>query len=201
MRLPFANYVKAHHISRAAVCVGGLVAAIVFFVAGAGIRLLLGPVSLGPFAGTLAGAIQQALPGITLKYDQAAIEWSRDEGRVNLVVLGAQIFDSNGRVVAAGAQGRYRSGRARRFSPAKFAVQRITLVGVQLSLVHMKEGGIRLGAEGDKGGNDVLARLNDVIEAKGSATSGLQELRGAQRASHLVRRDHRPQCGRAAAPA
>ena len=53
---------------------GAVVALIVFFVAGAGIRLLLGPVSLGPFAGTLAGAIQQALPGITLTYDQAAIE-------------------------------------------------------------------------------------------------------------------------------
>ena len=39
MRLPFANYIKAHHISGAAVCVGGLVAAMVFFVVGAGIRL------------------------------------------------------------------------------------------------------------------------------------------------------------------
>ena len=68
MRLPFANYIKAHHISGAAVCVGGLVAAMVFFVVGAGIRLLMGPVSLGPFAGTLAGAIQQALPGISLTY-------------------------------------------------------------------------------------------------------------------------------------
>ena len=100
MSLPFARYIKAHHISGAAVCMGGLVAAIIFFVAGAGIRLLLGPVSLGPLASTLAGAIQQALPGISLKYDQAAIEWSRDEGRINLVVLGAQIFDANGRVVA-----------------------------------------------------------------------------------------------------
>ena len=63
-------------------------------------------------------------------------------------------------------------------------VQRITLVGVQLSLVHMKEGGIRLGAEGDKSGNDVLARLNDVIEAKGSSTSGLQSF--AVRNAHLT---------------
>ena len=53
-------------------------------------------------------------------------------------------------------------------------MQRITLVGVQLSLVHMKDGGIRLGAEGDKGSNDVLARINDVIEAKGSSTSSLK---------------------------
>ena len=79
---------------------GSLVAAIVFFVVGAGLRLLLGPVSLGPLKGTLAGAIHDALPGITLDYDQAAIEWSRDQGRVNLVVLGARIFDAHGRVVA-----------------------------------------------------------------------------------------------------
>ena len=182
MRLPFANYIKAHHISGAAVCVGGLVAAIVFFVVGAGIRLLLGPVSLGPLQGTLAGAIQQALPGITLQYEQAAIEWSRDEGRVNLVVLGAKVFDSSGRIVAQAPKADIDLA-ARPFLSGQIQVRRITLVGVRLSLVHMKEGGIRLGAEGDKGGNDVLARLNDVIEAKGSTTSGLQSF--AVRDAHL----------------
>ena len=100
MRLPFIQFVKAHHVSHAALALGTVTAAVVFFAAGAVIRLLLGPVSLGPFAGTLEGAIQQALPGITLKYDQAAIEWTRDEGRVNLVVLGAKVFDRNGEVVA-----------------------------------------------------------------------------------------------------
>ena len=182
MKLPFSNYIKAHHISHAALCVGAVVAAVVFFVAGAGIRLLLGPVSLGPFAGTLAGAIQQALPGITLTYDQAAIEWSRDEGRVNLVVLGAKIFDAKGRVVAQAPKADIDLA-ARPFLSGKILVQRITLVGVQLSLVHMKEGGIRLGAAGDNGGNDVLDRLNDVIEAKGSSTSGLQSF--AVRDAHL----------------
>ncbi|HVZ28682.1 MAG TPA: hypothetical protein VG798_08525, partial [Rhizomicrobium sp.] len=100
MRLPLINFIKAHHVSHAALVMGALVAAAVFFMVGAGIRLLLGPVSLGPFAGTLAGAIQEALPGIPLKYDQAGIEWSRDEGRINLVVLGAKLFDHKGRVVA-----------------------------------------------------------------------------------------------------
>ena len=183
MRLPFAHFIKAHHISGAAVCVGGLVAALIFFIAGAGIRLLLGPVSLGPLAGTLAGAIQQALPGITLKYDQAAIEWSRDEGRINLVVLGARIFDANGRVVAQAPKADIDLA-AGPFLSGQMQVQRITLVGVELSLVHMKEGGIRLGAESDKGGNDVLARLDDVIEAKGSSTSSLKSF--AVRNAHLT---------------
>jgi hypothetical protein len=165
--------IKAHHVSHAALALGTVSAAVIFFAAGAIIRLLLGPVSLGPFAGTLEGAIQQALPGITLKYDQAAIEWTRDEGRVNLVVLGAKVFDRNGDVVAEAPKADIDLA-ARSFLAGHVRVQRITLVGVELSLVHMKEGGIRLGAEGDKNANDVLARLNDVIEAKGSATSSLK---------------------------
>lgn len=173
MRLPFAHTIKAHHVSHAALALGTLAAAVIFFTAGALIRLLLGPVSLGPLTGTLAGAIQQALPGITLKYDQAAIEWTRDEGRVNLVVLGAKVFDSNGRVVAEAPKADIDLA-ARSFLSGHVGVQRITLVGVELSLVHMKDGGVRLGAEGDKNANDVLARLDDVIEAKGSATSSLR---------------------------
>ncbi len=101
MKLPFSDYIKAHHISRAALTAGVLVAAIVFFVVGAGLRLLWGPVSLGPLKGTLAGAIHEALPGINLDYDRAAIEWSRDQGRVNLVVLGTRLCDRKGQVVAS----------------------------------------------------------------------------------------------------
>ena len=54
LKLPFSRYVKAHHVSHAALSVCAVVAAIVFFVAGAGIRLLMGPISLGPLQQTLA---------------------------------------------------------------------------------------------------------------------------------------------------
>lgn len=173
MRPPFVSFIKAHHISHAALAVGALVAAIVFFVAGAGIRLLMGPISLGPFAGTLESAIQQALPGIPLKYDQAGIEWSRDEGRVNLVVLGAKIFDRKGRVVAEAPKADIDLA-AGPLLHGNIEVRQITLVGVQLSLVHMKDGGIRLGAAGQGGANDVLKRINDLIESKGASTSNLK---------------------------
>jgi len=172
LKLPFSNYVKAHHISHAALCVGALVAAIVFFMAGAGVRLLVGPVSLGPLQQTLAGAIQSALPGITLQYDKAAIEWDREQDRVDLVVLGARILDQGGRVVVSAPKADIDLAAAP-FLHGKVAVQRITLVGVALRLVHMKNGGIRLGAEGDKA-NDVYDRLNDLITAKGSTTSTLK---------------------------
>ena len=111
--------------------VGVLVAAIVFFVVGAGLRLLWGPVSLGPLKGTLAGAIHEALPGIALDYDQAAIEWSRDQGRVNLVVLGARLYDSHGQVVASAPKAAIDLAAAP-FLRGQVVVKRITLVGVQV---------------------------------------------------------------------
>ena len=182
MKLPFSTYVKAHHISHAALSVCAVVAAIVFFVAGAGIRLLIGPVSLGPLQQTLAGAIQSALPGITLQYDKAAIEWDREQNRINLVVLGTRILDQDGKVVASAPKADIYLAVAP-FLKGKVAVQRITLVGVTFRLVHMRNGGVRLGAEGDKA-NDVYERLNDVIEAKGSNASSLKSF--AVRNAHLT---------------
>src|ERR1700749_1298180 len=129
LKLPFSNYVKAHHISHAALSLCAVVAAIVFFVAGAGVRLLLGPVSLGPLQQTLAGAIQSALPGITLAYDKAAIEWDREQDRVELVVLGTRILDQDGKVVAAAPKADIDLAAAPLLA-GKFTVQRITLGGV-----------------------------------------------------------------------
>jgi hypothetical protein len=173
VKLPFSQYIKAHHVSRAALCCGVLVAAIVFFVVGAGLRLLWGPVSLGPLRGTLAGAIQTALPGIHLDYDQAAIEWSRDQGRVNLVVLGTRMYDARGRIVASAPKAAIGLAGAP-FLRGQFVVKRITLVGVEFTLVHMKNGRIRLGSEKDAGDDDIIGRLSDVIDARGSESSSLE---------------------------
>ncbi|HWY66923.1 MAG TPA: DUF3971 domain-containing protein, partial [Rhizomicrobium sp.] len=173
MQLPFAHFIKAHHISRAALCGGVVVAAIVFFVAGAGLRLLWGPVSLGPLRGTLAGAIHDALPGINLDYDQAAIEWSRDQGRVNLVVLGARIDDSHGRIVVSAPKAAIDLAAAP-FLQGQFVIKRITLVGVQFTLVHMKNGRIRLGNQKDAGDDDVIGRIRNVINAHSNGPSSLE---------------------------
>lgn len=173
MKLPFANFIKAHHISRAALGAGVVVAAIVFFVAGAGLRLLWGPVSLGPLKSTLAGAIQEALPGINLDYDQAAIEWTRDQGRVNLVVLGARIKDARGQVVISAPKAAIGLAAAP-FLHGEFVIKRITLVGVEFSLVHFKDGRIRLGNQKDAGDDDVIGRIRDVINARSSGDSSLE---------------------------
>jgi len=173
VKLPFANFIKAHHISRAALCAGVVAAAIVFFVAGAGLRLLWGPVSLGPLRATLAGAIQEALPGIDLDYDQAAIEWTRDQGRVNLVVLGARIRDAQGHVVISAPKAAIGLAAAP-FLHGEFVIKRITLVGVEFSLVHFKDGRIRLGNQKDAGRDDVIGRIRDIINARGGQSSSLE---------------------------
>ncbi|MCX7280995.1 MAG: DUF3971 domain-containing protein [Alphaproteobacteria bacterium] len=173
MKLPFSHFIKAHHISRVALTAGVLVAAIVFFMVGVGLRLLWGPVSLGPLRGTLAGAIQTALPGINLDYDQAAIEWSRDQGRVNLVVLGARIADSHGKVILTAPKAAI-GLKAAPFLKGKFVMQRITLAGVQFILVHMKNGRIRLGSQKDATDDDIIGRISELINSRGSASSSLE---------------------------
>ena len=154
-----------------------LVAAVLFFVQlGAGLRLLWGPVSLGPLHGTLAGAIHDALPGIHLDYDQAAVEWTRDQGRVNLVVLGIRIYDTKGRVVASAPKAAIDLAAAP-FLHGEFVIKRITLVGVEFSLIHTRDGRILLGNQRDvKGDDDVIARLRDVINirVKSSQSSSLE---------------------------
>ncbi len=173
MKLPFSNYVKAHHVSRACLTVGVLVVAITFFVVGAALRLLIGPVSLGPIKGTLSEAIRQALPGITLDYDQAAVEWNRDQGRVNLVVLGARMFDGKGRIVARAPKADITLAAAP-FLKGEFEIRRITLVGVQLTLVRMQSGKLRLGMEKAGEDDDIIARLTDVINTRSGDSSALE---------------------------
>jgi hypothetical protein len=173
LKLPFSNYVKAHHISRACLAVGALVAAIAFFVVGAGLRLLVGPVSLGPIKGTLSEAIHDALPGIELDYDQAAVEWNRDLGRVNLVILGARMFDGKGRIVARSPKADIALAAAP-FLKGQFEIRRITLVGVQLTLVRTRAGKLRLGAEAGQDGEDIIGRLTDVINSRSTDRSLLE---------------------------
>ncbi len=185
MNLPFANFVKRHHISRAALSLGVIAAAVVFFAAGALLRLFMGPVSLGPLRGPIADAIRQAMPGITLQYDQAAVEWSRDEGRINLVVLGARMFDANGRIVAQAPKADIDMA-ARPLLSGRFVVRRVTLVGVQLALVRMMDGTVRLGVASDKGGDDIIEKIREIINRNSSGPSALQSfaVRDARLAVH-----------------
>ncbi len=60
------------------------------------------------------------------------------------------------------------------FLHGKFVVRGITLVGVELGLVHLKDGRVRLGSQKDEAGDDIIGRISDVIDARGSESSSLQ---------------------------
>jgi len=167
------RYVKSHHISRTAVVAAATGVAILFFVLGAALRLLVGPISLGPLSGQISDALAQALPGIEVKYDQAAIEWSRDQGRVNLVVLGARVFDSKGRIIAQAPQADIDLA-AQPFIQGKLVVTKITLVGVQLTLVRTEDGTVRLGVERDDTQRDIIKRITDAIDQNSAGATSLR---------------------------
>jgi hypothetical protein len=167
------RYVKSHHISRTALVAAAIGVAVLFFVVGAGLRLLVGPISLSPFSSQISDALAQALPGITIKYDQAAVEWSRDQGRVNLVVLGAQVLDSQGRIIAQAPQADIDLA-AQPFIQGKIVVTRVTLVGVQLTMVRTTDGTLRLGVERGEGQADIVQRITDAINKNSSSASSLQ---------------------------
>ncbi len=164
---------RAHHFRRAGLAVAVFCAALAFFVFGIVIRVMLGPVSLGPFTGNLRAALDQTLPGLEVRFDHAAIEWSREEGRVDLVILGARVFDSNQRIIAQAPKAEIGLA-AGPFIRGHIVVRRIALVGVELTLVHTKDGQLRLGVERDRNQSDVLERIREALSKNGSSASSLK---------------------------
>ncbi len=141
---------------------------------GAALRLLVGPISLGPLSGQISDALAQALPGITVKYDQAAVEWSRDQGRVNLVVLGARVFDSKGRIIAQAPQADIDLA-ARPFLKGDVVVTPHPPWSAWSSpLVRNVDGTLRLGVEHDESQKDIISRITDAINKNSSSASSLE---------------------------
>jgi hypothetical protein len=164
---------RPHHFRRAGVAVAIFCAALAFFVFGVVIRVMIGPVSLGPFTGNLRSALDQTLPGLEVRFDHAAIEWSREEGRVDLVVLGARVFDSHQRIIAQAPKAEIGLA-AGPFIRGHIVVRRIALVGVELTLVHTKDGQLRLGIEQDRNQSNVLERIREALSKNGSGASSLK---------------------------
>lgn len=142
---------------------GAIVAsAAVFFCVGLLFRVLMGPVSLGPFAHELHVALKQVLPDFDVRFDSAALEWDRSEKRIDLAILGTRVFDRGGHIIAQAPKA-YIGLAIRPLLRGKIAIDRITLVGVQLTLVHTREGELRLGFAAGKGGEDVIERIREAI--------------------------------------
>src|SRR5260370_20872796 len=87
-------------VQRTLLILGALLAALLFFIGGAALRLLMGPISLGPFASIIEDALNHSVSGVVIRFDQAGLEWSRAEGKVNLIVLGTKVVDLDCHIVA-----------------------------------------------------------------------------------------------------
>jgi hypothetical protein len=167
-----AMKISAHHLSRAGLFGIAVVAAMVVFAVALVVRLLIAPISLGPFTGQLRSSLTSALPGLAVRFDDAALKWSGDEGRLNLVIFGARVFDERQRIIAQAPEAEVGLAVGPLFQ-GKVAVHRIALVGVELTLVHGKDGVLRLGTGGDNAQSDVLQRIRDAIAKSGPGANTL----------------------------
>ncbi len=150
-------------------------AAVAFFCLGLLFRVLIGPVSLGPFSDELHGALNQVLPGLDVRFDEAALEWDRTEGRINLVILGTRVLDRGQHIVAQAPKAEIGLA-AGPFLRGRIAIDSIALVGVQLTLVHTASGSLRLGLQSGNGENDVLQRIRDAVSRNNGHGSPLKSI-------------------------
>jgi hypothetical protein len=172
MRPLKAIRISAHHWNRAGLFGVWATTTVVVFALALLVRLLIAPISIGPFTGGLRSSLAHALPGLAVRFDDAALKWSRDEGRLNLVIFGARVFDENQRIIAQAPEAEI--GLAVwPFLRGHAVVHRIALVGVQLTLVHGQDGILRLGVAGEHNQSDVLQRIRDAIAKSGKGPSSL----------------------------
>lgn len=174
LRAPGAYGKLALTILRRILWVGAAVAAAsAFFCLGLLFRVLIGPVSLGPFSDELRTALNQVLPGFDVRFDEAALEWDRSESRVDLVILGTRVLDRGQHIIAQAPKAEIGLA-AGPFLQGRISIRRIALIGVQLTLVHTATGSLRLGLQGGAGENDILQRIRDAISSNKGHGSSLQ---------------------------
>ena len=163
-----------HVVRRAALVAGIVLASALFFAAGVTLRLLVGPISLGPFAGALEDAVNDAASGLVIRFDQAVLEWSRDEGKVNLVILGTRVFDLQGRIIAQAPKADLDLAAAPLLT-GRAELKRIALIGVQLTVVRSTEGALRLGFGESRSEDNLSGPIRAALQAKAvpGATRGI----------------------------
>lgn len=85
-------------LGHAAIAVGFVVSALVGAVA---LALAFGPVSLGPLAPYLMGAVSDSVAGYRLSADDALLIWSMDEGRLVIRFVEPKLVNDQGIEIAA----------------------------------------------------------------------------------------------------
>ncbi|HXI99757.1 MAG TPA: DUF3971 domain-containing protein, partial [Micropepsaceae bacterium] len=174
------------HVQRGCLVVGATIAALLFFVGGAALRLLMGPISLGPFASVIEDSLNHSVPGVVIRFDQAVLEWSRPEGKVNLIVLGTKVFDLEGHIIAQAPKADLDFDAAAMVQ-GHLNLKRFGLIGVQLTGVRSKEGAIYLGFGPEQGTPDLFETLRNVLQNSAAGGSSFDSF--AIRNARLAFRD------------
>jgi hypothetical protein len=169
------------HVQRAGLLLGAILAALLFFLGGAALRLLMGPISLGPFTSVIEDALNHSISGVVVRFDQAVLEWSRAEGKVNLIVLGTKVFDTNGHIIAQAPKADLDFDAAAMVA-GHLNLTRFGLIGVQLTGVRSKQGAIRLGFGPERGEPDLLETIRNILQnsAEGGGTLESFAIRNAR---------------------
>jgi hypothetical protein len=152
------------HLKRAGLTLGAIVAASLFFAAGAALRLLMGPISLGPIADAIEDSVNNSLTGLEVRFDQAVLEWSRDDGEINLIIDGTNVFDASGRIIAQAPRSDLDFDLAALLG-GKFALKRFTLLDVQLTAVRDAQGALKLGFGPAGGDVDLFEAIRGALES------------------------------------
>jgi hypothetical protein len=147
--------------------VGAVFAALLFFAGGVFLRLLMGPISLGPVADAIEDSINRAVTGFVVRFDSAVLEWSRMDRRIYLTVLGTKVFDVNGRIIAQAPKANLDFDEADLLA-GNLSLKRFALVGVQLTGVRTSDGAIRLGFGLQQDDTDVLKTIREMLESGGN---------------------------------
>ena len=145
-------------VQRALLILGAILAALLFFLGGAALRLLMGPISLGPFASVIEDALNHSVSGVVIRFDQAVLEWSRAEGKVNLIVLGTKVFDLDGHIIAQAPKADLDFDAAALVA-GHLSLKRFALIGAQLTGVRAENGTIRLGFGPQQGETDLFETM------------------------------------------
>src|SRR4051812_186401 len=173
------------HVQRAGFLLGAILAAMLFFVGGAALRLLMGPISLGPFASVIEDALNHSVSGVVIRFDQAVLEWSRADGKVNLIVLGTKVFDLDGHIIAQAPKADLDFDAAALVA-GHLNLKRFGLIGIQLTGVRSQEGAIRLGFGREQDEPDLLESIRKILENSAGAGASLDSfsIRNARLAFH-----------------
>ncbi len=151
------------YLRRASWILGAVFAALLFFIGGALLRLLMGPISLGPINGAIEDSLNRSVSGVVVRFDQAVLELSRSDWKVHLTVLGTKILDLNGRIIAQAPKANLDFDIGDLMA-GHLSLKRFALVGVQLTGVRSKEGIIKLGFGLEQDDSDLLKMIRDILQ-------------------------------------